>query len=146
MAAYNPLEGEHQQLEGTVTLIIYGVSQKGHGLAKKLARQGSDVVIVDRRISSRSQLSQSIRQDVEALGQRCLLLGAEETDRAAFPQRAVQKIVETFGRLDAFVSLTPPPLPQDEENDRLRPSKPEIFDRYGLTKAVLGHLLMAEKD
>ena len=137
-----PEKGE-SRLQGNAVLIINGLSESGRVLAEMLAKQGADVAIVDSR--SDQELAHAIEHDVKVNGRRCLVLTPEsQTARTRpFPQYAVQKIVDTFGRLDAFISYSA--ADSGKANGTVsghgRSPKSILFDQAGLTKAVLRHIL-----
>lgn len=135
---------EVNQLQDNVVLIINGLSQSGRVLAEMLAKQGADVAIVDSQHDP--ELAGHIRRDVNANGRRCLVLTPDTlaTGTRPFPQHAVQKIVNTFGRLDAFISYSAADSDKSEGNGSSdgRSQKPALFDRAGLTKAALRHILI----
>jgi NAD(P)-dependent dehydrogenase (short-subunit alcohol dehydrogenase family) len=136
-------EKEGSQLQDNAVLIINGLSQSGRVLAEMLAKQGADVAIVDSQPDQ--ELAHTIECDVSANGRRCLVLlpGSQAAGTGPFPQYAVQKIVETFGRLDAFISYSAADSSQADEtmSDHGRSPKSLLFDQAGLTKAVLKHII-----
>ena len=100
------LEKETNNLQDRVVLIVNGLSESGHLLANMLSKQGADVVIAG--FENTPELRQSILQDVEANGRCCLILDSNRLRGAekSFSQQAMRKIVDTFGRLDAFVTYS----------------------------------------
>lgn len=145
---------QNNRLKDNVILIINGLCESGRVLAEMLAEQGSNVVIVASHQDD--EMTQHIRRDVKARGSRCLILTPDIPDimvntKKPFSQYALQIIVNTFGRLDAFISFSDDEA-TDTNDDRHacektdgcsngRVSNPRIFDEEGLTKAALRHIL-----
>lgn len=135
---------ENSRLQDRVVLIINGLCNSGRVLARLLAQQGSDVAVVDSRANE--ELARSIRQDVAMFGRRCLILTAASRAARSMtgPHEAVQEIVAAFGRLDAFISYAAPdpePGVDGSEYRAGRSARPLVFDRAGLTRAALKHIL-----
>lgn len=138
------------RLQDKVTLIINGICESGRVLAAMLARQGSDVAIVD--FHGAPALAGRIRREVEAIGRRCLIVMPEMETKAhsnrPFAQQAMQKIIDHFGRLDILISYSAQANaslqkaasePGQEPTGAAR--TPEVLDGSGLTKAALKHIL-----
>ncbi|HEX2860948.1 MAG TPA: SDR family NAD(P)-dependent oxidoreductase, partial [Lacunisphaera sp.] len=89
------------KLENKVALITGGDSGIGRAVAFLYAREGADVAISF--LPGERADAEVVRQSVEALGRRCLLLPADLT-RAAACAQVVERTVTTFGRLDILVS------------------------------------------
>jgi NAD(P)-dependent dehydrogenase (short-subunit alcohol dehydrogenase family) len=136
-------DNESNRLQDNVILIINGLSESGRVLADMLAKQGADVAIVDSE--QKPELAHRIRRDVKANARRCLILTPDSpaVEKKSFSQYAIQKIIDTFGRLDAFISYSG--VDSARLNDLAHPngrlSKPILFDQGGLTKAALRHIL-----
>ena len=88
-------------LTGRVVFITGGSVGLGLGFAKAFAGSGADVSIIARREDKLMEAKKTI----EALGARCLCCVADVTD-AASVQTAVDRTVETFGRLDFLINNT----------------------------------------
>lgn len=88
------------KLEGRVAIITGGDSGIGRAVAVLFAREGADVAIV---FQSSADDAEDTRGHVEAEGRRCLLLQGDVRERA-FCDSAVQRTVDTFGRLDVLVN------------------------------------------
>lgn len=95
---------QRNRLQGKVTLIINGVSESGRILAKSLAQKGSDIVIL--YFNDADTLANQIQSQVEAAGQRCLILKGNPESQE-MPREAIEKIQNKFGRLDIFISYSP---------------------------------------
>ena len=88
------------KLEGMVALVTGGDSGIGRAVAVLFAREGADVAIV--YLESHGDAEQT-KRCVEAEGTRCLLIAGDVKD-AAFCKQAVERTVQTFGRLDVLVN------------------------------------------
>ena len=104
--------GAISQLLDKVVLLVGDTPEDVDSLARSFARNGADVAIMYRnenrqRETAVDEAARHIKAAVEAAGRRCLLLkcrpGGEQ-----FPRKAVGRIIEEFGRLDAFVTYTSP--------------------------------------
>lgn len=84
------------------TVLITGGRRVGGALAVDLARRGANVVMTYR--SSRETIERTIAQ-VQQAGAQGLAVEADLT-RPDDVQRAVEAVVERFGRLDALVNMT----------------------------------------
>ena len=131
-----------KSIQDKVILIINGLSESGRVLAEMLAQKGSDIGIVDTRVDT--ELANRIRQAVRANGRRCLIVTPDSAAAAKrfLPRYAIQKIVDTLGRLDAFVcySAVDSKTEKPQQKTGHKPH-PIIFDRAGLTKAAIRHIL-----
>lgn len=156
MSNLNSAGDEQQQdvhrLQDKVILIINGLSESGRKLANMLARHGADVAIIDSR--KNSTLVQQIRKEVAEKGQRCLVLIQDEDPETtkSFSQVAIQLIVDTLGQLDSFVSYsTNKGLADSAKLADAQTLPPQtrsnlapwlmIFDRNGMTRAALNHII-----
>lgn len=137
-------EQRDNSLQDRVVLIINGLSERGRVLADRLARQGADVAIVD--FDPAPELARRIRQGVAANGHRCLILtpGSPPGQKKAFSYQAIETVVSTLGRLDAFVAYSAADSMNkkgqtDQQNGRFT-----LFDPHDLTRAALQHILAQE--
>jgi NAD(P)-dependent dehydrogenase (short-subunit alcohol dehydrogenase family) len=71
----------------------------GAALAREFARLGADLVVAARRLP----LLRDRAADLEATGRRALAVACDVTEEGAV-ERAVQRALETFGRLDVVVA------------------------------------------
>lgn len=133
------------KLTGTVAIITGASSGIGEATAKQLADLGAAVAVVARR---EDRLNTLVTQ-IEAAGGSALAVTADITDRAQ-ADRAVQTVVDRFGRLDILVNnaglmLLGTVVDQDvDEWERMI-----AVNQNGLlfmTKAALPHLLAAADD
>ncbi len=85
-----------------VALVTGGRQGIGRAIAVGLARDGTDVAIVD-VVATGSDGVAGVVAEIEALGQRALALEADVADFAA-AHRIVRQVLETLGRLDILVN------------------------------------------
>jgi NAD(P)-dependent dehydrogenase (short-subunit alcohol dehydrogenase family) len=71
----------------------------GAALAREFARLGADLVVAARRLP----LLRDLAADLEATGRRALAVACDVTEEGAV-ERAVQRALETFARLDVVVA------------------------------------------
>ncbi|MEK7668856.1 MAG: 3-oxoacyl-ACP reductase FabG [Gemmatimonadota bacterium] len=86
-------------LTNRAALITGGASGIGAAIAAGLAREGCDVVVVDRVVDGVAALSRRI----EGMGRRLRAIEADVRDFAA-AEHAVQAVRDDFGRLDIVVA------------------------------------------
>jgi NAD(P)-dependent dehydrogenase (short-subunit alcohol dehydrogenase family) len=86
---------------GKVALVAGGGRGIGRGIALCLARDGADLVIVDRI----GENARAVASEVEAAGRRALGLAADLTRRVE-AERAVATALERMGRIDIAVNST----------------------------------------
>lgn len=84
---------------GQVALITGASEGVGAAATRRFAREGADVVLVARREAP----LEAIAAEVRALGRRALTVAADVADGAACA-RAIDRTLETFGRLDVLVN------------------------------------------
>lgn len=88
-----------QRFKGLVAWITGGGSGLGRALAHELARQGARVAVSGRRMERLQQVVDSLRSS----GAEALALPCDVTDETEV-QRAVQGVVDHWGRLDVVVA------------------------------------------
>jgi NAD(P)-dependent dehydrogenase (short-subunit alcohol dehydrogenase family) len=80
--------------------IVTGAGQGiGKAIALKMAREGADVVVVERNRDSGVQT----QKEVEALGRRCLFFNVDVADRKQV-EKMVAQVIGAFGRIDILVN------------------------------------------
>ncbi|MDB5824759.1 MAG: short-chain dehydrogenase/reductase [Herminiimonas sp.] len=130
-----------EKLQDMVALVTGGDSGIGRAVAVLFAREGADVAIVYLSEDGDAELT---KQCIEKEGRRCLLLPGDVKD-AGFCQSAVQRTVETFGKLDVLVNNAA----FQEHAARIEDISEEHFDEtirtniYGyfhMAKAAVPHL------
>ncbi|MFD7642730.1 SDR family NAD(P)-dependent oxidoreductase [Kitasatospora sp. NPDC059795] len=88
------------RLEGNVALVTGGSRGIGAAVALRLAEEGADVALTYREGEAPAQ---KIVEQIEGMGRRALAVRADSADSAAL-NAAVERTVETFGRLDVLVN------------------------------------------
>ncbi|HEY0180417.1 MAG TPA: SDR family NAD(P)-dependent oxidoreductase, partial [Dokdonella sp.] len=88
------------KLEGMVALITGADSGIGRAVAVLFAREGADVAVV---YLSENEDAEETQRYVEREGRRCLLLRGDVRD-VAFCNRAVERTIDTYGKLDILVN------------------------------------------
>ena len=88
------------KLRGKVAMITGGDSGIGRAVAVHFAREGADVAIV---YLNEDKDAQTVKQEVEAEGQRCLLIKGDQR-RSAFCDSACEQLVKEFGQFDILVN------------------------------------------
>jgi 3-oxoacyl-[acyl-carrier protein] reductase len=89
-----------KRLLDKVTLITGGNTGIGRGVARAFADEGADVAIA---YHGHLAEAQSLAQEIEARGRRCLLVHVDVTNEAEV-QAMVDGVCQHFGRLDVFVN------------------------------------------
>ncbi len=129
------------KLQDQVALITGGDSGIGRAVAVHFAREGADVAIV--YLNEHDDASRT-KELVEQEGRRCVTIPGDVGDRS-FCQRAVQRTIETFGKLDILVNNAGEQhVAQDlrdiTEEQLVRTFRTNIFGQFFMTQAALDHL------
>jgi NAD(P)-dependent dehydrogenase (short-subunit alcohol dehydrogenase family) len=95
-----------------------------------LAEKGANIVLVYADKLPPDTLS--LKEEVENLGQRCLVIAGDPSSKG-FAQRAMRQIAVTFGRLDVFIDYSA----QAEEQ---RADNHPIFPNFAMMTAALGQM------
>ncbi len=130
------------KLEDKVALITGGDSGIGRAVAFLYAREGADVAVV--HLPQEESDAVLVKQSIEAVGRRCLLLEADLSAEADC-KAVVEKTLKHFGKLDVLVSNAA----YQGRNDSLEKVSAAEFDHtfktniyayFHLVKAALPHL------
>jgi NAD(P)-dependent dehydrogenase (short-subunit alcohol dehydrogenase family) len=129
------------KLAHRVALITGGDSGIGRSVAIHFAKEGADIAIV---YLNEHEDAQETRNLVEKEDRRCLLIPGDVGDET-FCREAVQRTMDTFGRLDVLVNNAGE---QHEYDSILDISKEQlertfqtnIFSMFYMVKAALPHL------
>ncbi|WP_072580753.1 SDR family oxidoreductase [Bacillus weihaiensis] len=129
------------KLKDKVVIITGGDSGIGRAVSVFYAKEGAHVAI---SYLNEHEDAEETKKQVEALGQKCLLLPGDIGDEA-FCNQLVDKTIDTFGKLDILVNNAAEQHPQkgieDITSEQLeRTFKTNIFSFFYLTKAALPHL------
>ncbi|HEX5819257.1 MAG TPA: SDR family oxidoreductase [Gemmatimonadales bacterium] len=130
------------KLEGQAALITGGDSGIGRAVAVLYAREGADVAIV--YLQEEQEDAEETQQAVEAEGRRCLLLPGDVTS-AVFCNRAVERTVKAFGRLDVLVNNAAfqqhvEAIADLTDQQWERTFRTNIFGYFYMARAALAHL------
>ena len=125
-------EGSNK-LKHMSALITGADSGIGRAVAVVFAREGADVAIV--YLDSHED-AEHTKTCVEAEGQRCLLIAGDVKD-TAFCRQAVERTLDTFGRLDVLVNNAVFQQPADALEDISEARLDETFrtNIYGYFRA-----------
>lgn len=130
-----------EKLKGKVAIITGGDSGIGRAAAVLYAREGADVAIIYLKEEQRD--AEETARQIEAEGTRALLLPGDVTD-PKFCQKAVEKTVKEFGKLDILVNNAAYQKHQNsiEEitlDDWDKTFKTNIYGYFYMVRAALEH-------
>lgn len=133
------------KLTGRVALITGGDSGIGRAVALAFAREGAHVAVL---YLEESEDARETRDRVEEKGRRCLLIEADVSRREEC-QKAIQEVIERFGRLDILVNNAAEQHPceslEDLEEAKLEKTfRTNVFGMFFLTACALPHLKRSE--
>lgn len=131
-----------EKLINDVALITGGDSGIGRSVAVLFAREGADVAIVYLPVEQSD--AEETKKAVEAEGRRALLIPGDVTD-SGFCTMAVEKTVETFGKLDILVNnaahqATSDSLEEISFQQWDLTFKTNIYGYFYMAQAALKHL------
>jgi hypothetical protein len=118
------------RLRGKVILVIGGDGESGRSLVTALAQKGADIVLVYANKLPPNTLY--LKEQVESLGQRCLVIAGDPSSKG-FAQQTMQQIAMTFGRLDVFIDYST----HDED---AYPDDHPIFPNFAMMTAALAQM------
>jgi len=129
------------RLNGKVAIVTGADSGIGRAVAALYAREGADVAILYLCEHDDAEKTKAI---VEAEGARAILIAGDLGD-PQFASKAVQKVIDTFGRLDILVNNAGEQHPdadiRDITDDQLRRTfQTNIFSMFYLVQAARAHL------
>ena len=129
------------KLKDRVALITGGDSGIGRATAILFAREGADVAIV--YLSEDGDADETARR-VEQEGRACLKIRGD-IGHDKFCRKAVQQVIERFGRLDVLVNNAGEQHPAEkfediDEAQLERTFRTNIFSMFFLVRAALPHL------
>lgn len=131
----------NNKLKGKVAIISGGDSGIGRAVSIAYAKEGADIVIM--YLNEHDDANET-KVRVEGIGQRCLVIAGDIGDEL-FCKQAVDKTMNTFGKIDILVNNAGEQHPQnsllDITGEQLeRTFRTNVFGYFYLTKAALSHL------
>jgi len=129
------------RLRGKVAIVTGADSGIGRAVAALYAREGADIAIF---YLCEHEDAEETKAIVEREGRRAILVPGDLGD-PDFAPKAVQKVVDTFGRLDILVNNAGEQHPDKDvraiTDDQLRRTfQSNIFSMFYLVQAALPHL------
>lgn len=129
------------KLQDRVALITGGDSGIGRAVAVHYAREGADVAIV---YLNEHEDATKTKELVEKEGRRCVTIPGDVGDKS-FCERAVQRTIETFGKLDILVNNAAEQHMAEDirditEEQLVRTFRTNIFGQFFMTQAAMDYL------
>ncbi len=129
------------RLEGKVAIITGADSGIGRAVAALYAREGADVAIFYLCEHEDAEMTKAI---VEGEGRRAILVPGDLGDKT-FCEQAVQRVIDTFGRLDVLVNNAGEQHPDKDiaditEEQLKRTFQTNIYSMFFMVQAALPHL------
>jgi NAD(P)-dependent dehydrogenase (short-subunit alcohol dehydrogenase family) len=129
------------RLDDKVAIVTGGDSGIGRAVAVLFAREGANVAIM---YLNEGEDARETERLVKAEGRDCLAIAGDVGD-AGFCEKAVEQVIDRFGRLDVLVNNAAEQHPQ-KGIDKVTPEQIErtfrtnIFGYFFMTQAALPHL------
>ncbi len=138
---WQPRYAGSARLNGKVAVITGGDSGIGRAIAALFAREGADCAILYLSQDKDARETQTI---VEAEGKQAILIKGDLGQRSHC-DKAIAKIIKTFGRIDIVVNNAGEQHPEDsvadiEEKQLRQTFETNIFAMFFLVQAALPHL------
>jgi NAD(P)-dependent dehydrogenase (short-subunit alcohol dehydrogenase family) len=129
------------KLAGKVAIVTGGDSGIGRAVSILFAMEGADVAFTYLQEHDDAALT---RQLIEAQGRRCLALDGDVGVKKAC-EKAVEKVVDEFGRLDILVNNAgeqheSKDLTEISEDQLVRTFRTNFFGTFFMTQAALKHM------
>ena len=126
---------------GKVAIVTGADSGIGRAVAALFAREGADVAVF---YLCEHDDAEKTKQIVEGEGRRAILVPGDLGDKA-FCDASVQKVIDTFGRLDVLVNNAGEQHPDEDirditEDQLKRTFQTNIFSMFYLVQAARAHL------
>ncbi|MFL5123103.1 MAG: SDR family oxidoreductase [Microvirga sp.] len=129
------------RVDDKVAIVTGGDSGIGRAVAVLFAREGANVAIM---YLNEGEDARETERLVKAEGRDCLAIAGDVGD-AGFCEKAVEQVIDRFGRLDVLVNNAAEQHPQ-KDIDKVTPEQIErtfrtnIFGYFFMTQAALPHL------
>ncbi len=138
---WEPRHAGSDRLKGKVAIVTGADSGIGRAVAALYAREGADVAIF---YLCEHDDAEKTKQIVEAEGCRAILVPGDLGDKT-FCEAAVQKVIDTFGRLDVLVNNAGEQHPDEDiiaitEEQLKRTFQSNIYSMFFMVQAALPHL------
>jgi len=138
---WEPRYAGSDRLKGKVAIVTGADSGIGRAVAALYAREGADVAIF---YLCEHDDAEKTKQIVEADGCRAILVPGDLGDKTFF-EAAVQKVIDTFGRLDVLVNNAGEQHPDEDiiaitEEQLKRTFQSNIYSMFFMVQAALPHL------
>src|SRR4051812_45521144 len=130
------------KLEGKTALVTGGDSGIGRAVAVLYAREGADIALV--YLKEEQSDAEETRRAVEQVGRRALLIPGD-VQKSSFCERAIEKTIKEFGKLDILVNNAAfqqhqPGLDAITDEQLERTFRTNIFGYFFMARAALPHL------
>lgn len=129
------------RLAGKVAVVTGGDSGIGRSVAVSFAKEGADVAVV---YLEEHDDANEVKNIIENIGKRCLLL-AGDLGEEIFCRGVINKVIDSFGRIDILVNNAAEQHPQnsieDIEQEQLEKTfKTNFYSYFFMTKAALPYM------